>query len=358
MKKLLYALLVALSLSPALAQDSGTYANMGACAANNPRMYFVVDAFVSGSCSAGGGTGQSQCCCLNAAWANCATGGSGAPTTSDYLVKTADGGLSAERVVTDNSYVTWDWATAGQVKATVVDLSCANCISGTEIDESGLGTVPTATALAANPADCSTSDGTEAAWRINASGDLSCTTIAFTSKTLDRKSSATTVNNTVTETAVYSYTIPAGTLDANGEIVLTLWSEFLNNTGVGRGYIIKVKLGGTTVIEFDMGSSALVSTTTRRLSQTVVSLAALGATNSQIVTMRHEISSRTGLSGTLTTGVGTTMSTAVQMLTVNSGALSQDMTTSKVLEVSITLSTNSTNLEWKAYAGTLELLNP
>lgn len=43
--------------------------------------------------------------------------GSGAPTTADYLVKTADAGLSAERVVTDTATVTWDWATPGQVKA-------------------------------------------------------------------------------------------------------------------------------------------------------------------------------------------------------------------------------------------------
>jgi len=43
--------------------------------------------------------------------------GGGAPTTVDYLVKTADAGLSAERVVTDNSSISFDWATAGQVKA-------------------------------------------------------------------------------------------------------------------------------------------------------------------------------------------------------------------------------------------------
>lgn len=41
----------------------------------------------------------------------------GAPTTADFLVKTANTGLSAERVVTDTSTVTWNWATAGQAKA-------------------------------------------------------------------------------------------------------------------------------------------------------------------------------------------------------------------------------------------------
>lgn len=43
------------------------------------------------------------------------TGGGGAPTTADYLVKTADGTLSAERVVTDSTSITANWGTAGQV---------------------------------------------------------------------------------------------------------------------------------------------------------------------------------------------------------------------------------------------------
>lgn len=43
-------------------------------------------------------------------------GGGGAPTTADYLVKTADAGLSAERVVTDTASITVDWATGGQAK--------------------------------------------------------------------------------------------------------------------------------------------------------------------------------------------------------------------------------------------------
>lgn len=42
-------------------------------------------------------------------------GGGGAPTTVDYLVKTADGTLTAERVVTDSTTVTANWATSGQV---------------------------------------------------------------------------------------------------------------------------------------------------------------------------------------------------------------------------------------------------
>lgn len=41
-----------------------------------------------------------------------------APDDADYLVKTANAGLSAERVVTDTTSIVWDWATGGQAKAT------------------------------------------------------------------------------------------------------------------------------------------------------------------------------------------------------------------------------------------------
>ena len=42
-------------------------------------------------------------------------GGGGAPTTAEYLVKTADATLTAERVVGDSTTVTANWGTAGQV---------------------------------------------------------------------------------------------------------------------------------------------------------------------------------------------------------------------------------------------------
>lgn len=50
-----------------------------------------------------------------------AGGGGGAPDDADYLVKTSNGDLSAERAVTDTSTVAWDWSTGGQAKATIPD---------------------------------------------------------------------------------------------------------------------------------------------------------------------------------------------------------------------------------------------
>jgi hypothetical protein len=46
-------------------------------------------------------------------------GGGGAPTTAEYIVKSSDATLSAERVLTDTASVHWDYATGGQAKANV-----------------------------------------------------------------------------------------------------------------------------------------------------------------------------------------------------------------------------------------------
>lgn len=43
-----------------------------------------------------------------------------APINADFLVKTANSALTAERVVTDTATVTWDWSTPGQAKANAV----------------------------------------------------------------------------------------------------------------------------------------------------------------------------------------------------------------------------------------------
>lgn len=54
----------------------------------------------------------------NVVWA-AGGGGGGAPTTAQYLVAASDATLSAERVATDTTTITWDFGTAGQAKANV-----------------------------------------------------------------------------------------------------------------------------------------------------------------------------------------------------------------------------------------------
>lgn len=93
---------------------------------------------------------------------------SGAPDNADYLVRTANGSLSAERVVTDTDSVTWDWATAGQAKATVATLVGDSGAGGTK------GLVP---APAAGDAAASKFLKADGVWTVaGGSGDPAWTT--------------------------------------------------------------------------------------------------------------------------------------------------------------------------------------
>lgn len=64
--------------------------------------------------------------------------GSGAPSDADYLVKTANGSLSAERVVTDSTSITWDWSTGGLVSA-AVDWTGVKTLTNTTYNADGSG---------------------------------------------------------------------------------------------------------------------------------------------------------------------------------------------------------------------------
>ena len=54
------------------------------------------------------------------AWTTPAGGGGGAPTDAEYITSTVNASLSAERVLTDTATITWDRATAGQIKANAI----------------------------------------------------------------------------------------------------------------------------------------------------------------------------------------------------------------------------------------------
>jgi len=64
-------------------------------------------------------------------------GGGGAPSGAEYLVGALSGGLSAERLVTNTATITWDVATAGQVKASVPNDSIDTAKLGGDITAAG-----------------------------------------------------------------------------------------------------------------------------------------------------------------------------------------------------------------------------
>lgn len=81
-------------------------------------------------------------------------GGGGAPTTSTYVVRTSDAGLSAERVLTDSASVAWDWSVGGVVTGSVP----AGSITDARLRNSaGLSVVGRAAATTGSVADITAS---------------------------------------------------------------------------------------------------------------------------------------------------------------------------------------------------------
>lgn len=269
------------------------------------------------------------------------------PCTGDQYIKRNTGDTAWECVGYAGGLVSADIDTSSELRAILTD-------------EVGTGSLMFG--LATTTTDDLSCSGSQVVRRNSGDTAFECVSAGTlggeTSSVLNRLTAAVNIDNDNTETTLYAYTIPANTLDADSELRLKILSEFFNNTAAGRGYTLKFKLGGSTVIEYTTGSAAFGSTATRRNFTLLVSVSQTGATNSQIVTVEHYATSTVGLFGTLTTGTGLTMSTAVNVGHWNSGALAVDMTSSQTLEVTVTLSAANTNLEWKTYAATLELLNP
>lgn len=173
---------------------------------------------------------------------------------------------------------------------------------------------------------------------------------------LDAVTTPVAINTTAAETTAYTFTIPGGTVGANDALTLLLDCEYLNNTGSNRGYRTRVKLGGTTVIDFDWGA-VFGSSATRRLHMNALRFQALGATNSQVVTAEISYQPVSGTSGTVHTGVGAGGGAPVRSV-LNSGTLSKDMTADQDLVITIQPSFSSANHEFRVYSGQLVLYTP
>lgn len=166
----------------------------------------------------------------------------------------------------------------------------------------------------------------------------------------DRVSSTTEVVNTTTETTFYSYTVPGGALGTDKRLRVDLILDFLNNTGSGQTFTLKVVFGATTMFVDTTGT--LATNTARRPIRLSVWLSADGSASAQI------------LNGVLTvgatsaaTGIGglSSASTPLQGGTLG-GTAAESSASDLALELKVTLSSASSNLSLRMRSAVAELV--
>ncbi len=152
------------------------------------------------------------------------------------------------------------------------------------------------------------------------------------------------VVNTTTETAVYSYSVPGGTLGANGHLRLTMIGDYLNNSGGSQTLTIRVKYGATTL--FAIWNEAIASNASRKPNHLVVDLIAANATNAQRAFARY--AQRQAASGT--DGSNSSLRES------GNTSVAVDSTTAQTLQVTVQHSAANANLSYKTMTAILEKL--
>jgi len=152
------------------------------------------------------------------------------------------------------------------------------------------------------------------------------------------------VVNTITETALYSVTIPANTLGTDGIIQQSITGDYLNNSGGNANLTIFVRFGSTLLYT---GPANTIGTAASRRSLLIdLKLKATNATNSQVL----EIVTRLGngdTTGSNTTGFQTAFG-------INTS--SEDTTADKVLQVTVQHSSAAATISARRLASHTQVL--
>jgi hypothetical protein len=142
-------------------------------------------------------------------------------------------------------------------------------------------------------------------------------TIASTSSVLDRVSANVTVGNTTSETDLYSFSVPGGTLSTDRRLRLTLFCR--NTDDFSANSTLRLKYGATTLVTLTAsGAGALTAAHTR----ITYELTGDGATNAQVAQGFYQVGPTAGGNGALTQdwimrGTSAIDSTSAQTLAVS-----------------------------------------
>lgn len=151
----------------------------------------------------------------------------------------------------------------------------------------------------------------------------------------------TTVSNTVTETNLLNYTLPANTLGTNGSLKVRLAGYILQNDATARAFNAKIKFGGTTI--FDSTTQSMAQAAVNRPFIMEYVLRNSNATNAQ--TGNGYFSCGLG-DVTPTVGIGDIQDDEVQVYSpYGFGTSSKDTTTSQALVVTMTHALAATTVQ-------------
>lgn len=194
------------------------------------------------------------------------------------------------------------------------------------------GFVPTAAALTAGPGITVT----------NAAGAITLTGGGYL---LDKQLTEVSASNTVAETSLYSFTVPANTLGTTKALRLTVIGNVANASGGSATYTPNFKFGGSSFLTTASGNHNNTTTCPFRF---VIEITPNGATNSQ-----RAVGWWYDMGAAATSGAFTTSGTATFIGYNNAMAI--DTTAAQVLQLTVTNST-ATSFSTTAYAVLLELL--
>lgn len=167
---------------------------------------------------------------------------------------------------------------------------------------------------------------------------------------LDREMSTLNVENTTTETTIFTHSIPGNTLGTNKLLRLTISGDYLGNSATARFITIRVKYGATTI--YADATNTIVIDASRRAVLLTVLVGAANATNSQVLGGYINVSDPGGT----TSGTGDVADDEIFAHTSIQGFASEDSTLAKDLTVTIQHSAAETNVSFRRQIAILELL--
>lgn len=168
---------------------------------------------------------------------------------------------------------------------------------------------------------------------------------------INRDVSQAEVVNTVTETSVYSFSVPGGTLSTNKKLRLTLLGDYKNDSGADRSLTLKVKYGATTI--GTITASILTSSASRRFVQITTHLGALNSASSQIANTEVLITQPEDLAGADSLNMNT--GDLVHMSSPHTG-VAEDSSGDLALAVTAQHSAAAADISFRCHTAHLELI--